>query len=141
MLSPVSLPDLSPRRVALLEDDSDAAACIASTLRQCGFEVSVYAEAAQFERASQTRSFSAYVLPWYLGSTNAAALIEALRLRPSSAFSPIFLLTAGRAVGSAAADELLADIVEKHRVQLVAKPYSTFRLASDLRRGLAESEA
>lgn len=132
--------DLRPR-IAALDDDSAAVASVTAILTQSGFDVVPYTDATQLERASRAAPFAAFVLDWYLGSTTAAGLVEALRRSPASAGSPIFLLSGNLAVGGVPTDEALARIIHRHRVQYRAKPYSGVKLAADLRLALGDRKA
>lgn len=127
--------DLQPR-VAALDDDPAAVASVTAILNQSGFQVFPFTDALQLERASHAAPFAAYVLDWYLGSTTAAPLIEGLRRSPGSARAPIFVLSGNLAVGGVPMDEALARIIDRHRVQYRAKPYSGVKLAADLRLSL-----
>jgi DNA-binding response OmpR family regulator len=137
----VTLGDGLQPRIAALDDDPAAVASVTAILTQSGFEVVPYTDATQLERASWTAPFAAYVLDWYLGSTTAAGLIDALRRNPASAHSPIFLLSGNLAVGGVPTDEALAHIINRHRVQYRAKPYSGVKLAADLRLALGDRKA
>lgn len=132
--------ELRPR-IAALDDDLAAVASVTAILTQSGFDVVPYTEATQLERASRTAPFAAYVLDWYLGSTTAAGLIDALRRSPASARAPIFLLSGNLAVGGMPTDEALARTIDRHRVQYRAKPYSGVKLAADLRQALGDRKA
>jgi DNA-binding response OmpR family regulator len=128
-------------RIAALDDDPAAVASVTAILNQSGFEVLPYIDADQLERASRAEPFAAYVLDWYLGSTTAAALIETLRRSPASARAPIFVLSGNLALGGMPTDQALACLIESHRVQYRAKPYSGLKLAADLRLALGERKA
>jgi DNA-binding response OmpR family regulator len=128
-------------RVAALDDDPAAVASVAAILNQSGFEVFAFTDALQLETASGAAPFAAYVLDWYLGNTTAAALIEGLRQRPSSAHVPIFLLSGNLAIGGVPTDQALAQAIERHRVEFRAKPYSGVKLAADLRLALGDRRA
>ena len=132
--------DLEPR-VAALDDDPAAVASVTAILSQSGFQVFPFTDALQLEWASHAAPFAAYVLDWYLGSTTAAALIEGLRRSPGSARAPIFVLSGNLAVGGVPMDEALARIINRHRVQYRAKPYSALKLAAELRLALRERKA
>ena len=132
---------MQPIRILIADDHPLVIDGLTLSLGKRGIEVVPYTDATQLERASRTAPFAAYVLDWYLGSTTAAGLIEALRRSPASARSPIFVLSGNLAVGGVPTDEALARIINRHRVQYRAKPYSGVKLAADLRLALGDRKA
>ena len=126
-------------RVAVLDDDRDAVASVTAILNQRGFRASAFTDAGQLEDAASTGQFVAFVLDWFLGSATAAPLIARLRARQASSRAPIFLLSGNLAVGGVPSDPGLASAIDQYGLQYRAKPYSSVKLAVDLRQSLART--
>lgn len=124
------------RTVAVLDDDADVTASIAAMLRRMNLQAFEFTDAGVLAAEARKRAFDAYVLDWLVDDVPAIALIEDLRGRPSSAHTPIFLLSGNLAVGGVPSDPDLLDAIERHQLLYRAKPYSIVKLAKDLHESL-----
>lgn len=132
---------LNATKVAVLDDDEDAASSIADILSQQGFDALAFSTAESLEAAAAQDQFAAFVLDWLLGDTTAATLIVKLRAVPSLANAPIFLLSGNLAVGGVPSDPDLAAAILQYRLEYRSKPYSSVRLARDLTKAMKEAES
>jgi DNA-binding NtrC family response regulator len=132
---------LNASKVAVLDDDEDAASSIADILSQQGFDALAFSTAESLEAAAAQDQFAAFVLDWLLGDTTAATLIVKLRAVPSLANAPIFLLSGNLAVGGVPSDPDLAAAILQYRLEYRSKPYSSVRLARDLTKAMKEAES
>jgi FixJ family two-component response regulator len=132
---------LNATKVAVLDDDEDAASSIADILSQQGFDALAFSTAESLEAAAALDQFAAFVLDWLLGDTTAATLIVKLRAVPSLANAPIFLLSGNLAVGGVPSDPDLAAAILQYRLEYRSKPYSSVRLARDLTKAMKEAES
>lgn len=122
----------TPIRVAVLDDDEDVVAAIATVLRMQGLQAQEFTSVVEFEVARRGRSFDAYVLDWLLGDVTALEIVRSLRADPVSENVPIFLLSGNLAVGGVPTDPELAAAIVRHRLFYRAKPYSARQLARDV---------
>ena len=124
------------KTVAVLDDDADVTASIAAMLRRFDLCAVEFTDPAALAAHDGEGSFDAFVLDWLLGDTTALALIQAIRARAANADAPIFLLSGNLAVGGIPSDPELLSAIEHHHLVYRAKPYSTIKLAQDLRHSL-----
>ena len=122
----------APIQVAVLDDDEDVVAAIATVLRMQGLEVREFNAHDELEAAIAAERFDAYVLDWLLGDITALNIVTHLRAEPLNANVPIFLLSGNLALGGVPTDPVLASAIKEHRLFYRAKPYSTRQLARDI---------
>lgn len=122
----------TPIRVAVLDDDADVVAAIATVLRMQGLLAQEFTSVVEFEVAKRETSFDAYVLDWLLGDLTALEIVRSLRADPVNENVPIFLLSGNLALGGVPTDPELASAIAQHRLFYRAKPYSTRQLARDI---------
>ena len=125
----------APRhRVAVLEDDANAAALVGMALEGEGMTVHTYQEPASLITALAQRPYQAYVVDWLLGGSTAEAAIRAIRERQPTA--PIVITTGAMHTG-AETEGALIPFAELHGAGIFEKPFRQAVLASYLRRGIA----
>lgn len=122
----------TPIRVAVLDDDEDVVAAIATVLRIQGLQAREFTGLAELEAATRKTSFDAYVLDWLLGDVTALEIVRSLRADPVNENVPIFLLSGNLALGGVPTDPELAAAIARHRLFYRAKPYSARQLARDI---------
>ncbi|MEY4564377.1 MAG: hypothetical protein RLZZ618_3654 [Pseudomonadota bacterium] len=128
---------LPRQRIALLEDDSNAAAIVAMALEAQGMVVHTFQEPAALITALGQRSYQAYVIDWLLGGSTAAEAIREIRQRQSAA--PIAITTGALNTG-AETEGALIPLAERFGAGIFEKPFRQAVLASYLRRGIASAE-
>ena len=125
----------APRqRVALLEDDSNAAAVVAMALEGEGMVVQTYHTAEDLIAALGRRSCEAYVIDWLLGGGTAEAAIR--QIRAGQADAPIAITTGALHTGAETEGSLIP-FAEQFSAGIFEKPFRQAVLASYLRRGMA----
>ena len=122
----------TPIRVAVLDDDEDVVAAIATVLRIQGLQAQEFTGLAELEAATRATRFDAYVLDWLLGDVTALEIVRILRADSVNENVPIFLLSGNLAVGGVPTDPELAAAIARHRLFYRAKPYSARQLARDI---------
>ena len=122
----------TPIQVAVLDDDEDVVAAIATVLRMQGVQVQEFTGVVEFEGATRGTRFDAYVLDWLLGDVTALEIVRSLRADPVNENVPIFLLSGNLALGGVPTDPELAAAIARHRLFYRAKPYSARQLARDI---------
>lgn len=127
-------------KVAVLDDDQDAAASIAAILTQQGLDAAPFTTSESLEAATRHEQFAAFVLDWLLGDTTAATLIVKLRADPALAKAPIFLLSGNLALGGVPSDPDLAAAIRQYQLAYRPKPYSSIRLARDIVQALEQPD-
>jgi len=125
-------------RVAVLDDEADAAASICACLCQHKIDAQPFAAPSEVVAALAHVDFDAFVLDWCLADKTSADLIEALRHR-LKADAPIFILSGGMPRSGLAVDDQLASAIERHRLLFRAKPISCAVLAVDLKSAIASA--
>ncbi len=128
---------LPRHRIALLEDDSTAAAVVALALQTQGMVVHTYQEPDALIAALAQRRYQAYVVDWLLGGSTAAAAIREIRQRQPEA--PIAITTGALNTG-AETEGALIPLAEHWAAGIFEKPFRQAVLASYLRRGIAACE-
>jgi CheY-like chemotaxis protein len=125
----------APRqRVALLEDDSNAAAVVAMALEGEGMVVHTYHAAADLVGSLDRRPCQAYVIDWLLGGGTAERAIRQIRARQPNV--PIAITTGALHTGAETEGSLIP-FAEAFSVGIFEKPFRQAVLASYLRRGMA----
>lgn len=127
----------APRqRVALLEDDSNAAAVVAMALEGEGMVVQTYHTAEDLIASLGRRPCNAYVVDWLLGGGTAEAAIRQIRARQADA--PIAITTGALHTG-AETEGALIPFAEQFSAGIFEKPFRQAVLASYLRRGMTKA--
>ena len=119
-------------RVAVLDDEADAAASICACLCRHQIEAHPFTEPGEVVAALAHAEFDAFVLDWCLADETSADLVRALRLR-SKPDAPIFILSGCMPRSGLAVDALLASAIERYRLVFRTKPISCAVLAVDLK--------
>ena len=96
-------------RILLLDDQSDVRAVVALALRVKGFEVAGFATAAAGLAAFEESSFDLAIVDIFLGGTNGADVIRALRERAPNL--PIVAISGVTALDFLSASPELANVV------------------------------
>jgi len=126
----------APRpRVALLEDDDNAAAVVAMALEGEGMVVQTHKTSADLSASLARRPFQGYVIDWLLGAGTAEAAIRQIRAGQPSA--PIAITTGALHTGAETEGSLIP-FAEQFSVGIFEKPFRQAVLASYLRRGMTE---
>jgi len=129
----------APRpRVALLEDDDNAAAVVAMALEGEGMVVQAHKTPADLAASLTRRPFQAYVIDWLLGAGTAEAAIRQIRARQPAV--PIAITTGALHTGAETEGSLIP-FAEQFSVGIFEKPFRQAVLASYLRRGMTEPAA
>ena len=124
-------------RIAVLDDEDDAAASICQCLALQHLHAFPFTDPAELLLAIEKNPMDAFVLDWSLGDRTSFALVEALRANPTVRSTPIFILTGTLTVGGRPVDAQLFEAIKMHRLQFRTKPLSCTKLASDLRKAIA----
>ena len=119
-------------RVAVLDDETEAAASVCACLCRHQIEAHAFTEPTEVVAALARADFDAFVLDWCLADETSADLVRALRLR-SKPDAPIFILSGGMPSSGLAVDDQLADAIETYRLLFRTKPISCAVLAVDLK--------
>lgn len=126
----------APRpRVALLEDDDNAAAVVAMALEGEGMVVQTHKTSADLSASLARRPFQGYVIDWLLGAGTAEAAIRQIRAGQPSA--PIAITTGALHTGAETEGSLIP-FAEQFSVGIFEKPFRQAVLASYLRRGMTD---
>jgi DNA-binding NtrC family response regulator len=125
-------------KVAVLDDDQDAAASIAELLVRQGLNATAFTSTQGLVAATQSETFAAFVLDWLVGDTTAASLIAQLRAKPALVNAPMFLLSGNLSVGGVPSDPELAQAIRLHRLHYRVKPCSAIVLARELLNALGK---
>lgn len=125
---------LPRQRIALLEDDDNAAAIVAMALEGEGMVVQTFGTSADLLAAVARRPFQAYVVDWLLAGGTAEAAIRQIRSRQPAA--PIAITTGALHTG-AETEGALIPLAESFSAGIFEKPFRQAVLASYLRRGVA----
>ena len=108
-----------PRRVAVLDDDSDSAQSIVDFLGAKGMDAQPFNCAGDLLAAMESEPFEGFVVDWLLGDTTAKDLLSKIRARVPS--GPVVILTGQIATGIASEEEL-AMVGASYRALLYEKP-------------------
>ena len=119
-------------RVAILDDDYDAATAVAAVLRRSDLRTAVFGTVESLLEACDDEGFDAFVLDWLLADRTTLDLVRVLRARRQSARAPIFLLSGSLAVDGFPCDPVLAHAISSYDLCYRLKPYSALRLAQEL---------
>jgi len=120
-------------RVAVLDDEDDAAASICQCLALQRLQAFPFTDPAELLLVIEKHAMDAFVLDWSLGDRTSCGLVEALRADPIVCSAPIFILTGTLAVGGRPVDPRLFEVIRTYRLQFRTKPFSCTKLALDLR--------
>lgn len=129
----------SPKRIAVLDDDTDITDSVCEYLRRSGFVAEPFYAITELASAARKRPFDAYVLDWLLGDTNVSALIAELRVAPGGADKPIAVLT-GQADSAADVASDIAEALATHQVLFFQKPITSAVIAHTLAKLLASKQ-
>jgi len=119
-------------RVAVLDDETDAATSICACLCRHQIEAHPFTEPSEVVSALADAEFDAFVLDWCLADETSADLVRELRLR-SKPDAPILILSGGVPRSGLAVDAQLASAIERYRLVFRTKPISCAVLAVDLK--------
>jgi CheY-like chemotaxis protein len=125
-------------QVALLEDDTRAAAALVEAFRPLGIVAMPYADSASLRAAIAHRRFDAYVLDWLLGDGTAATIVEEIRLH--RAHVPILVVTGALAADCEMENSLL-ELSAQWNFSTLDKPVRPMNLANALKQLVAAARA
>jgi CheY-like chemotaxis protein len=129
----------SPRlRVAVLEDDLNAASLLGIALEGEGMTVHTFQEPGALVTAVSQRQYQAYVVDWLLGGGTAEDAI--LKIRQRQPHAPIVITTGAMHTGAETEGSLIP-FADRLGVGIFEKPFRNAVLASYLRRGIAAAAA
>lgn len=120
-------------RVAVLEDDDNAAAVVALALEGEGMVVQAHRTSLDLLAAVGRRPCQAYVVDWLLGGDTAEAAIRQIRARQPNV--PIAITTGALHTGAETEGSLIP-FAEQFGAGIFEKPFRHAVLASYLRRGI-----
>ena len=120
-------------RVAVLDDEDDAAASICQCLVLQRLQAFPFTDPAELLLVIEKNTMDAFVLDWSLGDRTSCGLVQALRADPIMGSAPIFILTGTLAVGGRPVDPQLFEAIKTYRLQFRTKPLLCTKLAIDLR--------
>lgn len=127
---------LPRHRVAVLEDDDNAAAVVALALEGEGMVVQAHRTTLDLLSAVARRPCQAYVVDWLLGGDTAEAAIRQLRAHQPDV--PIAITTGALHTG-AETEGSLVPFAEQFGAGIFEKPFRHAVLASYLRRGIGNA--
>jgi len=120
-------------QVALLEDDTRAAAALVEAFRPLGIVATPFADAGSLLAAITRRRYDAFVLDWLLSDGNASPVVEAIRLhRPHV---PVIVVTG--ALAHTDLERTLLELSAQWNFSTVDKPVRPMNLANALKQLVA----
>jgi DNA-binding response OmpR family regulator len=131
-VSPLVEVDGGAARVAVLDDDRDAALSIAAVFRVAHMRAVAFTDAELLVVGSQWDRFDAFVLDWSIGCGSAEPVVRRLRMQDCYLDAPIFLLSGSVTIDGSPSDPALARAIGEHRLEFRVKPFSLHRLASQI---------
>jgi len=119
-------------KIAVVEDNEDAANSLAEALSASGLSPSIFSSLEGFVDAYRTgQRFDAYLLDWMLGNRDATMLVTVIRsMQP---VVPIFVLS-GRIADFGAMP--LTDFCMLHNIELQSKPFQMGLLVQQVQRAI-----
>lgn len=125
-----------PKRVAVLDDDSDSAQSIVDFLSAKGLDAKPFDCATNLLAAMEDEHFDGFVVDWLLGENTAKDLLSKIRVRVPS--GPLVILTGQIATGLATEEELVM-VGASYRALLFEKPTRPLSIFNALQVGFAGS--
>lgn len=123
-----------PRRVAVLDDDSDSAQSIVDFLSAKGLDAKPFDCATSLLAAMEAEPFDGFVVDWLLGENTAKDLLSQIRVRVPA--GPLVILTGQIATGLASEAELVM-VGSAYRALLFEKPTRPLAIFNALQVGFA----
>ncbi len=123
-------------QVALLEDDTVAAAALVEAFRALGVVATPYVDADSLRTAISHRRFDAYVLDWLLGEGTAAPVVE--EIRQHGAHIPVVVVTGALAADSEMEKRLL-ELSAQWNFSTLDKPVRPMNLVNALKQLVSAS--
>ena len=123
-------------QVALLEDDTLAAAALVEAFRSLGVLATPYVDADSLRAALAHRHFDAFVLDWLLAEGTAAPIVE--EIRQHGAHIPIVVVTGALAADSEMEKRLL-ELSEQWNFSTLDKPVRPMNLVNALKQLVSAS--
>lgn len=127
----------APLRIAVLDDEPDIVASVTQVLRLVGLDSHAFTCSLTLEATLEGATYDAFVVDWSLGQETSLALIVRLRADSRYRQTPIFLVSGHLGTAGTASDEAIRAAIAEHRLEYRAKPYSSVRLAQEVRRAVA----
>jgi CheY-like chemotaxis protein len=124
-------------QVALLEDDTRAAAALVEAFRPLGIAATPFADGASLLATITRRRFDAFVLDWLLSDGNAAGVVEAIRSH--RAHVPVLVVTGALADGDM--EKTLLELSARWNFSTLDKPVRPMNLANALKQMVAVARA
>jgi ActR/RegA family two-component response regulator len=121
-----------PRRVAVLDDDSDSAQSIVDFLGAKGMDAKPFTCVTDLLAAMEDDPFDGFVVDWLLGDNTAKDLLSKIRARLPA--GPVVILTGQIATGAATEDELVM-VGASYRALLFEKPTRALSIFNALQVG------
>jgi CheY-like chemotaxis protein len=125
-------------QVALLEDDTRAAAALVEAFRPLGIVATPFADSASLHAAIAHRRFDAYVLDWLLGDGTAARIVE--EIRQHRAHIPIVVVT-GALTADSDMERSLLELSAQWNFSTLDKPVRPMNLANALKQLVTAARA
>jgi CheY-like chemotaxis protein len=125
-------------QVALLEDDTRAAAALVEAFRPLGIVATPFGDSASLRAAIAHRRFDAYVLDWLLGEGTAAPVVE--EIRQHRAHIPIVVVT-GALMADSDMEQQLLELSAQWNFSTLDKPVRPMNLANALKQLVTASRA
>lgn len=123
-------------QVALLEDDTRAAAALVEAFRPLGIVATPFTDSASLRTAIAHRRFDAYVLDWLLAEGTAARIVEEIRqLRPHV---PIVVVT-GALMADSEMEQTLLELSAQWNFSTLDKPVRPMNLSNALKQLVSAS--
>jgi CheY-like chemotaxis protein len=122
----------APRRVAVLDDEIDAARAIADFLCAKDLDATAFSTGAELLAAMQSHHFDGFVVDWLLGATTAADVLASVRAAQPTV--PVVILTGQLRTGAANEDELGA-AASTYRALVLEKPTRMLSILNALQLG------
>jgi DNA-binding response OmpR family regulator len=121
-------------RVAILDDDEEAAESIAAVLRIEGIDVQAYSNPHVVVAQALAGQVSALVVDWDLGNTTAEWIVRCLAERGALPHGFIWVLSGRASAGGSTDVPSLLALTSLYGIKCRCKPMSPRSLAEELRR-------
>lgn len=119
-------------RVAVLDDDEEAAELAAHVLRGRGWNVEVFHAIEPLLERLRGAGFDAYVLDWRLEGETAAPVLHAIRSQAGGDAVPVVVLSGNLAYDGSPQDPTLAATIACTGAIFHTKPYRIGTIAGEL---------
>ena len=126
------MPHTSPLKIALLEDDADAASTVADWLREAGYSVDWFQRGADCARAVERGRYDACVLDWMVPDLTGPAVLARIRLQLADKPPPVIFLSARDSAEDVV--QMLSAGADDYIVKPAARAVLLARLGAVLRR-------